>query len=85
LAKTGQRLLNESATDPYPYLDEAARKKMDMAHSNLLRKFTELAFDVSAETRWQESQRRGADDIDIGPAREMDLQPDFFGLPGNPL
>ena len=48
--------LNEYVADPYPYLDEAARKKMDTAHSDLLRKFTELALDKLAEMRWRESR-----------------------------
>jgi hypothetical protein len=39
------KLLIQFAADPYPFLDEAARKKMNTAHSDLLRKFTELAFD----------------------------------------
>jgi hypothetical protein len=50
-------LLNEFAADPYPYLDEAGKKKMKMAYSDLLRKFTHMAFDESAEMRWQESER----------------------------
>jgi hypothetical protein len=39
------RLLNEYGADPYPYLDDAAKKKVDGAQSDLLRKFAELAFD----------------------------------------
>ncbi|HEX3716571.1 MAG TPA: hypothetical protein VH595_01275 [Verrucomicrobiae bacterium] len=41
------RLLSEYAADPYPYLDEAGKKKMLTAQSDLMRKFSELAFDGS--------------------------------------
>lgn len=41
--------LNEFVADPYPYLDEAAKKKMTTPHSDLLRKFTELALEESGE------------------------------------
>jgi hypothetical protein len=75
------RLLNEFASDPYPYLDEAAKKKMRTAHSDLLRKFTELAFDESADVRWQHSQRAEADIIDVQPGTEADLQSDLFASP----
>jgi hypothetical protein len=37
--------LREFAIDPYPYLDDTAKKKMDTAHSDLLRKFSSIAFD----------------------------------------
>jgi hypothetical protein len=58
---------------------------MMAADSALLRKFTELAFDESAEERWQESQSAEADNIDVGPARETDLQSDLIEAPGNPF
>jgi hypothetical protein len=48
------------------------------AHSALLRKFTELAFDETAEVRWQESQRTETDNIDVEPVAETDSQNDFF-------
>jgi hypothetical protein len=51
----------------------------------LLRKFTELAFDVAAEVRWQESRPTEADNIDVGPAAETDLQNDLIEASGNPL
>jgi len=56
------------AQDPFPYLDEAEKKQRMAAHSELLRKFTELAFDEAAEMRWQESQPAEADHIDVGSA-----------------
>jgi hypothetical protein len=56
-------------------MDEAEKKKMMAAHSALLRKFTEVAFDELAEMRWQESRPAGADNMDVGPATETD----YFG------
>jgi hypothetical protein len=47
---------------------------MTAAHSAFMRKFTELAFDESAETRWQEPKPPEADNIDVGPATKTDLQ-----------
>jgi len=43
-----------------------------------LRKFTELALDESAEVRWQESRPAEADNMDVGPATETDLQGDLM-------
>jgi len=68
------KLLNDFAEDPFPYLDEKIKKKMTTAHSDLLRKFTELAFDVGAEVRWQETQ-----------AAEADLQNDLVETPNEPF
>ena len=64
---------------------EEPKKKMMAAHSALLGKFTELAFDESAEMRWQESRPTEADNIDVGPATETDLQDDLVGSSGNPF
>ena len=50
------KILRGFAQDPFPYLDDAGKKNMMAAHSSLLRKFTELAFDEAAEMRWQESR-----------------------------
>jgi hypothetical protein len=50
-----------------------------------LRKFTELAFDETAEARWQESRPTEADNIDVGPARETDLESDLIAASGNPF
>jgi hypothetical protein len=58
---------------------------MMAAHSDLLRKFTELAFDEAAEARWQESRPAEADNMDVGPATETDLQGDLMEAPGNPF
>ena len=58
---------------------------MIAAHSALLGKFTELAFDEVAEMRWQESQPGEADNLDVGPATETDLQSDLIEASGNPF
>jgi len=58
---------------------------MIAAHSGLLRKFTELAFDESAEMRWQESRPMEADNMDVGPATETDLQSDLIEASGDPF
>lgn len=50
------KLLNDFAENPEPYLDEKGKKKMVNVQSDLLRKFTDLAFDEGAEMRWQEAQ-----------------------------
>jgi hypothetical protein len=54
------------------------------AHSALLREFTQLAFDESAEARWQESRPTEAD-IDVGPATRTDLQSDLIEALRNPF
>ena len=77
--------LREFAQDPFPYLDEAEKKTMIAAESGLLRKFTELAFDEAAEMRWQESRPAEADNIDVGPTTETDLQGDLIEASGNPF
>ncbi len=79
------RLLKEFAADPYPYLDEAGNTKMGAAHSDLLRKFTELAFDESAESRWREAQLTDEDNIDVGPILELGLQGELFEPLRNPF
>jgi hypothetical protein len=50
-----------------------------------LRKFTELAFDEAAEARWQGSGPAEADNIDVGPATETDLQRDLIEAAGDPF
>jgi hypothetical protein len=60
------------------YLDEAAKRKMPTAQSDLLRKFEEFAFDEPAEMRWQKSQRRESDNAEGKRAAENDLKEGFF-------
>jgi hypothetical protein len=52
------KVLMDYAEDPHPSLDEAAKKKMSMVQSDLLQKFTDIAFDESAKVRWRELQRQ---------------------------
>jgi hypothetical protein len=79
------KVLRDFAQDPFPYLDSEARAKMTAAHSALLRKFTELAFDEAAEMRWQENQPAEPDNIDVGPRTEVDLQNKLWEEPENPF
>lgn len=58
---------------------------MTAAHAALLRKFEELAFDESAEVRWQESRPTEADNIDVGPVKETDVRDDLVEPSGNPF
>jgi hypothetical protein len=44
-----------------------------------------LAFDESAEMRWQEARPTEADNIDVEPVTEMDLESDFVESSGNPF
>ena len=79
------KILNDFAENPFPYLDEETKKKMLAANSMLLRKFTELAFDDMAQMRWQESQRAEADNIDVGPLTEADLQSELLSESSDPF
>ena len=79
------KILNDFAENPFPYLDEETKKKLAAVNSMLLRKFSELAFDEMAEARWQESERREADNIDVGPVTEADLQGELLADSDNPF
>jgi hypothetical protein len=79
------KILNDFAENPAPYLDEETKKKLAAVNAMLLWKFTELAFDEMAETRWQESRPAEADNIDVGPLTEADLRGDLFESSGNPF
>jgi hypothetical protein len=59
--------------------------RIPVPHLPLLRKFTDLAFDESAEMRWRESQPTEADNMDVGPATETDLQSDLIEASRNPF
>ena len=58
---------------------------MTAVRSALLRKFTDVAFDESAAVRWQEAQPSEADNIDVGPLTETDLQNDLIEASSNPF
>jgi hypothetical protein len=51
----------------------------------LLRKFTDLAFGGSAETRWQETERTTAENAGLGRVTDSDMQTDLFESSGNPF
>jgi hypothetical protein len=79
------KVLGEFAANPFPYLDEAGNKKMMAAQSGLMRKFTELALDEAAAMRWKESEAGEADNIDVGPAEETDLENELFETTDDPF
>ncbi len=78
-------VLRGFAEDPFAVLSREEKAQMTAAHAALLRKFDELAFDESAAIRWQEAQPTEADNIDVGPATETDLQNDLLEASGNPF
>ncbi len=79
------KLLNDFAENPFPYLDEKTEKKLEEVNSMLLRKFTELACDEMAEARWKESVKWKADNIDVGPLTEADLQRELIKASDDPF
>jgi len=79
------KALRGFAEDPFPVLSKEEKVKMTAAHTALSRKFDELAFDESAQVRWQESSLAEADNIDVGPVKETDLQNDLIEASGNPF
>ncbi len=78
-------ILNDYTENPLPYLDEDGKKKMVAVSAALLEKFRELAFDEMAEMRWRESQPAEADEIDLGPVTEADLQHDLLADSNEPF
>jgi hypothetical protein len=83
--KLAVKVLRGFAEDPFAVLSKEEKAKMTAAHSALLRKFTDLAFDESAEVRWQEAQPTEADNIAVGPVAETDFQGDLIESSGNPF
>jgi hypothetical protein len=79
------KVLGTFTADPVPFLSQEDKAKMTVTNAGLLRKFTDLAFDESAAVRWQEAQPTEADNIDVGPATETDLQNDLIESSGNPF
>jgi len=56
--------------------------------ARVLREFAQDPFpylDEAAEARWEESRPTEADNIDVGPATETDLQGDLMEASGNPF
>jgi hypothetical protein len=64
------KVLGGFGEDPFLVLSKEERARMTAAHAALSRKFDELAFDESAEVRWQEAQPTEADNIDVGQRRK---------------
>jgi hypothetical protein len=79
------KVLRGFAADPFPVLSKEEKARMTAAHASLSRKFDELAFDESAAVRWQEAQPIEADNLDVGPATETDLQNDLIEPFVNPF
>jgi hypothetical protein len=79
------KILNDYAENPYPQLDEKRKKQMVAVDAALLQKFTDLAFDESAEMRWREARLDEPDNVDVGPVETDDLQSDLFGVSENPF
>jgi len=79
------KILGDYAENPFPYLDAEMKKQMVAVHSALLRKFTELAFDEAAGLRWRESGADEADNLDVGPLTEADLQGSMFESSEDPF
>ena len=79
------KILNDFAENPFPYLDAETKKTLLAVNTMLLRKFSELACDEMAQSRWLEAQPPEADNIDVGPLTESELQDDLFESSGNPF
>jgi len=79
------KVLNVFAENPIPYLDEEAKMELRAVNAVLLRTFSELAFDEMAEVRWRESRPAEADNIDVGPLTEADLNNDLFRPENEPF
>jgi hypothetical protein len=72
------KLLNLFAENPVPFLDPESKQKMTTACRGLWHRFEELAFDAPATVPWREKRPPEADNIDVGPLTEADLQDDLF-------
>jgi hypothetical protein len=72
------KLLNLFAENPVPFLDPESKQKMTAACRGLWHRFEELAFDAPATVHWREKRPPEADNIDVGPLTEADLQDDLF-------
>jgi hypothetical protein len=72
------KVLRLYVEEPLPYLDDAMKKKLATVQSDLLRKFTDIAFGESAESRWRESQRAETKMVGAGLVIETDMQERLF-------
>lgn len=77
------KVLTDVAVDPFPYLDEAANKKMMAMQWGLLREFTDLAFHQSTAMRWEEPKLSVADSMDVDAG--INTVRDLFADSENPF
>jgi hypothetical protein len=77
--------LNDLAENPFPYLDAETKKTLLAVNTMLLRKFSELACDEMVQMRWQEAQPAEADNIDVRPLTEAELQGDLLATSDDPF
>jgi len=79
------KILNDFAENPFPYLDTERKKTLRAINTMLLRKFSELACDEMAQTRWQEAQPAEADNVDVGQLTGVELQGDLLAISDDPF
>jgi hypothetical protein len=80
------KILADYADNPLPYLSTEQENALKSVCSDLLRKFTELAFDDKAQLRWQEHELSiQADNLDVGKLTAADLQIDLLPVSENPF
>ena len=79
------KILGDYAENPAPYLDEEMSKKLASVQRALFRKFTELAFGELREIRCAEFRPTEADNIDVGPLTEADLQSELVETSDDPF
>lgn len=79
------KILSDYAENPAPYLDEEMSNKPTAVQRALLRKFTELAFGELMEMCRDKRRPTEADNIDLGPLTEADLQTAMFESSDDPF
>jgi hypothetical protein len=77
--------LAQYAEDPLPFLDSVTKKKLNEAYRELWRKFEDIAFGESAQTRYEAAMHPPADNLDLGPVTEADLHVDLFQPENQPF
>jgi hypothetical protein len=66
------KVLRLYVEEPLPYLDDEMKKRMATVQSDLLRRFTDIAFDESAEVRWVETNRSKVSNVEAFPRRNKE-------------
>ena len=79
------KILNDYAENPAPYLSDELQEKLAAVQRALLRKFTDLAFGELMEIRSREEWPTEADNIDVGPLTEADLQSELLQTSDDPF